>query len=164
MAWSLSSSCYPRQHAEEEERSMGWMVAQLCSGVASCPTRRRRAVCLSVARLQSAGAGSGLETKRSEVGAQIFLGHVFVDSYSSSSSQSLNETQIPRHVDSINSAVGTSLRRQTKGSQRWLGRLGPTRSEAHPARLFAAADHSNSTRSRRVLEHLHTEYNSDFSA
>ena len=43
---------------------MSWMVTERYSDVASCPTRGRRAALLSVARLQSAGVGSGLETKR----------------------------------------------------------------------------------------------------
>ena len=41
---------------------MSWMVTQLYSDVASRPTRGRS---LSVTRLQSVGAGSGLETNRS---------------------------------------------------------------------------------------------------
>ena len=44
---------------------MSWIVTQLYSDVASRPTRDRRAARVSVARLQSAGAGSSLETKRS---------------------------------------------------------------------------------------------------
>ena len=48
---------------------MSWMGTQLYSGVASRPTRSRRVASLSVARLQSAGAGSDLETKRSALGA-----------------------------------------------------------------------------------------------
>ena len=47
-------------------------------------------------------------------------GHVLVDSYSSSPSVTLGNTwyKIPRQVDSINSALGAPLHRQTKGSQR----------------------------------------------
>ena len=74
MAWSLNSICYPRQRAAAE--SMSWMMTQLCSDVASRPTRSRRATRLSVARLQSTGAGSGLETKRPALGA-----HLSVDTY-----------------------------------------------------------------------------------
>ena len=59
------------------DESMSWMATQLYSGVASRPTRGRRATRLSVARLQSAGAGSGLGTKRSALGA-----HLSVDTYS----------------------------------------------------------------------------------
>ena len=44
-----------------------------------------------------------------------------------------------------------------RGSQRWLGRLGPTRSAAHPARLFAAPDHNYSRWFRRLLESLHAQ-------
>ena len=43
---------------------MSWMVTQLYSDVASRPTRSRRAAVLSVTGLQPAGAGSGLDTKR----------------------------------------------------------------------------------------------------
>ena len=64
LAWSLNSRCYPQQQAATE-RSMSWGVTQLCSDVASLPARSRRVARLSVARLQSAGAGSGLDTKRS---------------------------------------------------------------------------------------------------
>ena len=57
---------------------MSWMVTQLYSVIASCPTRGQRAAHLSVAKLQqSAGAGLGLETKRSALGA-----HLSVDMYS----------------------------------------------------------------------------------
>ena len=75
MAWSLNSRCYPRQQAAAEQ-SMSWMVTQLYSDVASHPTRSRRAARLSVARLQPAGAGSGLETKGGALGA-----HLSVDTY-----------------------------------------------------------------------------------
>ena len=51
-------------------------------------------------------------------------------------------------------ALGTSPRRQTRGSQRGLGRLGSTRSVTHSARFFAAPDHNNSSWSRRLLEFL----------
>ena len=47
------------------------------------------------------------------------------------------------------------VHRQTRGSQPWLRRLGPTRSAAHPTRLFAAPDHKNSSWSPRLLESLH---------
>ena len=52
---------------------MGWMetVTQLYSDVSSRPMRGQRPVYLSVARLQSAGAGSGLETKRGAHGAHL---------------------------------------------------------------------------------------------
>ena len=76
MAWSLNSICYPRQQAAAE-RSMSWMVTQLDSDVTSRPMRSRRAARLSVVRLLSVGAGSGLDTKRSTLGA-----HVSVDRYS----------------------------------------------------------------------------------
>ena len=62
--------------------------------------------------------------------------------------------KISRQVDS--SALGTSRCRQTRGSLRGLGRLGPTRSAVHSARLFAAPDH-NSSRSRRLFESLHAQ-------
>ena len=56
MAWSLNSICYPRQQAAAE-RSMSWMVTQRYSDVSSRLTRGRRAARLSVATLQTAGAG-----------------------------------------------------------------------------------------------------------
>ena len=49
----------------------------IISDVASHPPRSRQAARLSVAKLQSAGAGSGLEAKRSALGA-----HLSVDTYS----------------------------------------------------------------------------------
>ena len=58
-------------------QSMTWMATPLYSNVASRQTRSRRAASLSVARLQSAGTISGLETKRSALGA-----HLSVDTYS----------------------------------------------------------------------------------
>ena len=64
----------------------------------------------------------------------------------------VSKYEIPRQVDS--SALGTSLRRQTRGSQREPVSLGPTPSAAHSARLFAAPDRNNSSRSRRLLESL----------
>ena len=128
---------------------MSWKVTQLYSDVASRPTLGRRAARPSVARLQSPGAGSGLETKRSALGT-----HLFVDAYEYSASHKM-ERNIPRQVGS--SALATSLRRQIRGSQPWLGRSGPTRRAAHPARLFSAPNHKNSSWSRRLLESLHTQ-------
>ena len=55
---------------------MSWMVTQLYSDVASRPTLGRRAARLSAARLQSAGAGSGEDTKRSALSA-----HLSMDTY-----------------------------------------------------------------------------------
>ena len=55
---------------------MNWMVTQLYGDIAPRPTRSRQLTRLSVARLQSVGAGSGLETKRSAPGA-----HLSVDTY-----------------------------------------------------------------------------------
>ena len=55
---------------------MSWMVTKRFSDVASRPTLERRAARPSVARLQSPGAGSGLETKRSALGT-----HLSVDTY-----------------------------------------------------------------------------------
>ena len=52
-------------------------MTQLYSDAASRPTRGRRAARLSVARLQSAAAASGLETKRSALG-----GYLSIDTYS----------------------------------------------------------------------------------
>ena len=135
MARSLNSTYYPRQQAAAE-RSMSWMVTKLDSDVASRPTRSRRAERLSVARpQQSVGAGSGLDTNRSAHGAHLFPGYALVDhsscssNSSSSSSQShFSQYKIPRQVDP--SALGTSLRRQTRGSQHGLGRLDTTRSAA----------------------------------
>ena len=78
MASSLNSRCSPPQQTAAEI-SMSWMVTQLYSVVASRPTLGPRAAHLSVARPQqkSAGAGLGLETKRSALGA-----HLSVDTYS----------------------------------------------------------------------------------
>ena len=122
---------------------MSWMVTQLYSDVASRPTCSRRTTPLSVARLQSAGAGSGLETKRSALGADLS-----VDTYCSQTAAAVSHIvkrhtwyRIPRQVYS--SELGTSLRRQTRSSPRGLGRLGPTRGAAHSARLFAAPGHNN---------------------
>ena len=101
---------------------------------------------LSVARLQSAGAGSDLKTKSSTLGVHLSM---HTAAAAAAAVSHIVKHKIPRHVDR---ALGTSLRRQTRGSQRWLGRLGPTRSAAHPARPFAAPDHNNSSWSRRLLE------------
>ena len=56
---------------------MNWIVTQLDGDVATHRTHSRRAASLSEARLESAGTGSGLETKRSALGA-----HLSVDTYS----------------------------------------------------------------------------------
>ena len=126
---------------------MHWMVTQLDSDIASYPTRSRRAARLSLARLQqSAGAGSGLESKRSTLGA-----YLSVDSYSQTAAAAAAAAAAGHIVKyyckyqdrlTLSSALGTSLRRQAKGRRRWLGRLGPTRSAAHPASLFAAPDNN----------------------
>ena len=130
------------------------MVTQLYGDVASRPTRCRRTACLSVARLQSAGAGSSLDTKRSALGA-----HLSVDTWTRAAAPAaavshIVKYKIPKQVDA--SALGASLLRQTEGGQRWLGRLGPTRSAAHPARPIAAPNH-NISWSRRLLESLHAQ-------
>ena len=52
-------------------------IDELYSDVAAPPRRDRRSARLSVTRLLSAGAGSGLETKSSALGA-----HLSVDTYS----------------------------------------------------------------------------------
>ena len=71
MASPLKARCSPRQQTTAE-RPMSWMVTQLYSVVASHPTRGQRVAHLSMTRLQqSAGAGSGLETKRSALGAHL---------------------------------------------------------------------------------------------
>ena len=64
MAKSQNPRYYPQQQAAAE-RLMDWMVTQLYSDVDSHQTHSRRAARLSVARLQSAGADSGLETQKS---------------------------------------------------------------------------------------------------
>ena len=67
---SLNSRSCPRQQAAAE-RSMSSMATQLYSDGASRPTRGRRAARLSMARLQSTGAGSGQATKRSALDAHL---------------------------------------------------------------------------------------------
>ena len=140
---------------------MRWMVTQLYSDVASRPTRGRQEARLSVARRKSAGATVGWRglgprdqekrTRRAPLG-----GYVRVDYSSSTAAGShIVKYKIPRQVDST--ALGTPLGRQTIGSQRGLGSLGPTRSVVHLMRLFAAPDH-NSSWSRRLLESLHAQY------
>ena len=99
MACSLNSKYYPGQQAAAE-RPISWMVTQMDSDIASHPTRSRLAAHLPVARLQSAGAGSGLETKRSALGA-----HPSVDTYSSwtrtaAAVSHIVKYKIPRQVDS----------------------------------------------------------------
>ena len=79
-----------------------------------------------------------------------------IENSSSCSQSHCVKKHIPRQLDS--SAIGTSPRRQTRGSQSGLGRLGPTRNAAHSARLYAAQDHNNTAvRSRRLLESLHAQ-------
>ena len=56
------------------------------------------------------------------------------------------------------SALGTSLRHQTRSSQRGLGRFSPTPSAAHSACLFEAPDHDNNSWSRHSLESRHAQY------
>ena len=63
--------------ANRSRRSMAWIVTQGDSDVALRPTRSRRAAGPSVAKLQSGGAGSDLDVKRSALGA-----HFSVDMYS----------------------------------------------------------------------------------
>ena len=137
------------------------MVTHLFSDVASCPTLGRRVARPSVGRLQSPGVGSDLETKRSAL--LLIVGtHLSVGTYEYSRLHCCTPVPVshkmehkkPRQVGS--SALATSLRRQTRGSQPWLGRLDPTRRAAHPARLFAAPNHKNSSWFRRLLESLHT--------
>ena len=140
---------------------MSWMVTPLYSDVASRPPPGRPAARLSVARLQSAGADSGLETKSTALGARTSPWirtrrlHCCTAAAAAAAVSHKMEHKIPRQVGS--SALATSLCRQTRGSQPWLGRLGPTRSAAHPARLFAAPDHNNSSWSRRLLESVHAQ-------
>ena len=76
MACSLNSRCYPWRQQTAAERSMSWKVTQLYSGVASSRTLGRRAARPFVARRQSPGAGSDLETKISALGR-----HLSVDTY-----------------------------------------------------------------------------------
>ena len=64
---------YPRQQAAAEQ-TMRWMVTQLYSDVALRSTSSRWAARVSVARLQSAGAGSSLEIKRDPLGAHLSVG------------------------------------------------------------------------------------------
>ena len=134
-------------------------MTQLYSDVVSPPTHGRRVALFSVARLQSAGAGSGLETKRSALGA-----HLSVDTYSQTTAavSHIVKYKLPRHVDAINSALGTSLRRQTEGSQPWLGRLGPTMQ--HTQHVSLRRQTTKTAVGLGVCSNLCTHNKSDFSA
>ena len=158
MGSSLNPICSPRQQTAAE-RSMSWMVTQLYSVVASRPTRGQRGAHLSVATTTVGWRGFGYQEKRTR--RAPLGGYVLVD-YSSSGTAAtpaaaavshIVKYKIPRRVDSAR----LSAARPKKGSQSWLGRLGPTRSAAHPARLFAASDHDNSGWSRRLLESVRAQ-------
>ena len=143
---------------------MSWMVGERYSDVASRPTLGRRAVRPSVARLQSPGAGSGLETKRSALGT-----HLSVDTYEHTrrlhcctaavSQKKCSKKWNTKYQDRFALAhlLVTSLCRQTRGSQPRLARLDLTRRAAHPTRLLAAPNQKNSSWSQRLLESLHTQ-------
>ena len=123
---------------------MSWIVTQLCSDVASRPKRGRRASLRGQTTVGWRGLGPRDQEKRTRHAPLRGYVRVLVRTllYSSSSSQSQHGTQNTKTGGS--SALATSLRRQTRGSQPWLGRLGPTRRAAHPARLSAARIHNNS--------------------
>ena len=63
----------------------------------------------------------------------------------SSSRSSQSQPSTPNTKTGGSSALATCLCRQTRDGQPYLERLGPTRSAAHPARLFAAPNHKDST-------------------
>ena len=100
------------------------------------------------------GFGPRDQAKRTR--SATLAGYVLVD-YSSSGTAAapaapavshIVDYSLSRRVDSAR----LSANRPKKGSQSWLGRVGPTRSAAHPARLFAAPDQNNSSSwSRRLL-------------
>lgn len=114
------------------------------SGVASRPTRSGRSARLYVVRLQSAGAGLGLEIKRSALDARLSV-HKYSKTEQQQSVSVLGSDallcQNTKHYDNL-SALGTSIRRQNRSSDRELGRLGPTPIAAYSAGLFAAPDHN----------------------
>ena len=108
---------------------------------------------LSVARLQSAGVGSGLETKRSILGA-----HFSVDSYSwtTTAEAAAAVGHIVKYLVLNNTKTGYLLSTWPVSSppdqrQSTLARA-LERSAAHPARLFAAA-----AGSWRSLEYLRAQ-------
>ena len=94
-------------------------------------------------------AGSSFETKKSALGACLS-----VDTYSNNRLHQLSSSQSAcrermlyskktKYQDTLG-ALGTSLRRHIRGSQRGRARLGPTPSAAHLAPLFAAPNHNSS--------------------
>ena len=125
MAWALNSRWYPRQQVAAE-RPVSWMVTQLDSDVASRPTRSRREARLSVARLQSAGAGSGLETKRSALGTHLFVDtyeYLYVHCCTAAAAVSHNmEPKIPRQVALAHSPRLFAARPEmvSLGSDAWI--------------------------------------------
>ena len=106
---------------------MSWTGIQLYSDVASRLTPIRRAACPSVARLQSAGAGSILQTKRSLLGANIS-----VDTYSYITATAVNLCQNTKYRRQDNpTALATSNRRQM-GSYAQCSALGASLRGARP--------------------------------
>ena len=82
-------------HASKQaaaEQSMGWMVTPLYGDVASRPktTRSRRSARLSVARLQSAGGGSGSRDQEMCARRAPLRGYVLVEI--STSRQAVNRS------------------------------------------------------------------------
>ena len=156
MAGPLDSNCYRRQQAAAE-RPTSWMGTQVYSNVAPRPTRSRQSARLSATRLQSAGAGSGLETREKRTRRAPLRGYVLSSSQAVSQRAGLrcfivSKHKIPRHVDS--SALGTSPRRQTRGCQGGLGRSGPS---ALGASLRGARPRQSTVGLRRPLESLYAQ-------
>ena len=148
---------------------MSWVGTRLYIDVAPRPTRSRRLAPLSIARLQSAGAGSGLETKRSALGA-----HLYVDTYSYTTappaaavSQSVSVLgsdaslcQNTKYEDVLTRVHSARLfAARPKAATGALGRLGPTPSALHSARLFALHQTTTKTLGLGVCSNLcHSEF------
>ena len=137
---------------------------QRYSDVASHPTRSRRAARLPVVRLQSAGAGSGLETKRSALGAPTCW-RVRTVYNSNSGSQSHCQIQNTK-TGCLYVARSTCLFAAPDQEQSaWAGTLGSyAQGRALGASLRGARPQQHISWSRRFARYLCTHNKSDFSA